>query len=82
MSQLSDDRRVFQVSATWGDDSVNRSWYGATEHDLLAGRHLYLFGPGVVLEALAVGTGLAEAAVAIVFAIWLVRRLRSRRAAP
>ena len=78
MSKLSDDRQIFQVSATWGDDPVNRSWYEATQHDLLAGRHLYVVGPGVVFEALAVGTGLTEAEVAIVFAIWLVRRLRGR----
>jgi hypothetical protein len=82
MSQLSDDRQVFEVSATWDDDHVNRSWYEATEHDLFADRHLYLVGPGVALEALAVGTGLTAAVIAILLAIWLVRRLRSRRAAP
>jgi hypothetical protein len=79
MSKLSADRQLFEVSATWDDDHVNRSWYEATELDLFAAKHLYLVGPGVALEALAVGTGITAAVVAILLAIWLVRRHRSRR---
>ena len=70
------------MSATWDDDHVNRSWYEATEHELFPDRHLHLAGPGVALEALAVGTGLTAVAIVILAAIWLVRRLRGRRRAP